>query len=200
MGKEIADQCRAIGVNVNFAPSVDINSNPKNPIIYDRSFGESSRLVTEKGYMYMKGLEDNGVLACVKHFPGHGDTDVDSHKDLPVINKSMEELDKNELFPFRRLLSQRVGAVMVGHLHLPQIDERPNHPATLSDKLIKDVLRKDLSYAGLVFTDAMDMQAITRYFPNGTAEAEAFLAGNDVILLPSNLENAINAIKKYINL
>lgn len=198
MGKEIADQCRAIGVNVNFAPSVDINSNPKNPIIYDRSFGESSRLVTEKGYMYMKGLEDNGVLACVKHFPGHGDTDVDSHKDLPVINKSMEELDKNELFPFRRLLSQRVGAVMVGHLHLPQIDERPNHPATLSDKLIKDVLRKDLSYDGLVFTDAMDMQAITRYFPNGTAEAEAFLAGNDVILLPSNLENAINAIKKYM--
>lgn len=198
MGKEIANQCRAIGVNINFAPTIDINNNPKNPVIFDRSFGESPRLVTEKGYMYMKGLEDNGVLACIKHFPGHGDTDVDSHKDLPVINKSFEELEQYELYPFRRLLSQKAGAVMVGHLHLPKLDNRFNHPASLSDKLIKNLLRKEMGYDGLIFTDAMDMQAITRYFPNGTAEAEAFLAGNDVILLPSNLENAITSIKKYI--
>lgn len=199
MGREIANQCRAIGVNINFAPSIDINNNPKNPVIFDRSFGESPRNVTEKGYMYMKALEDNGVLACVKHFPGHGDTDVDSHKELPIINKTREELEENEFYPFRRILSQGVGAVMVGHIHLPSIDDRKNHPATLSSKVIKNILRDEMGYNGLVFTDAMDMQAVTNYFPNGIAEAEAFLAGNDVILLPSNLENAFEAIKKYMN-
>lgn len=198
MGKEIANHCRAVGVNINFAPSVDINNNPKNPVIFDRSFGESPSLVTEKGYMYMKALEDHGVLACIKHFPGHGDTDVDSHKDLPIIHKSIEELEKNEFFPFRRLLGQHVGGIMVGHLHIPQLDSRENHPASLSDKVIKNIIRDEFGYDGLVFTDAMDMQAITRYFPRGTAEAEAFLAGNDVILLPENLENAFNAMKDYM--
>ncbi len=198
MGREIAYQCRAVGVNINFAPTIDINSNPKNPVIFDRSFGESPKLVTEKGFMYMKALEDHGVLACIKHFPGHGDTDVDSHKDLPVIDKTLEELEQNELYPFRRLLNQRAGAVMVGHLHVPKLDDRPNHPASLSDKVIKTMLRDDMGFNGLVFTDAMDMQAITKHFPTGIAEAEAFLAGNDIILLPANLENAVIALKKYM--
>lgn len=198
MGKEVARQCKKAGININFAPSVDINSNPSNPVIYDRSFGESPQNVTAKGYMYMKAMEDEGVMACVKHFPGHGDTDVDSHEDLPVIFHSLERLEKNEFFPFRRLASQGVGAVMVGHLHVPAIDKRPNRPTTLSAKAIQQLLRDDMGYNGLIFTDAMDMKGVTKFYPNGIAEAEAFLAGNDVILLPENLPKAINTIKEYI--
>lgn len=199
MGKEVAKQCKKVGININFAPSVDINSNPSNPVIYDRSFGESPQNVTAKGYMYMKALEDEGVMACIKHFPGHGDTDEDSHIDLPVINHNINRLEKNEFFPFRRLASQSVSAVMVGHLHVPAIDGRTNRPSTLSSKAIENLLRDDMGYNGLIFTDAMDMKGVTKFFPNGVAEAEAFLAGNDVILLPENLQKAINAIKEYIN-
>lgn len=199
MGKEIARHCRATGININFAPSIDINLNPKNPVINDRSFGEIPSLVTEKGYMYMKGLEDNGVMACIKHFPGHGDTDIDSHKSLPVIQKPIEDLEKNELYPFRRILSQHVGAVMVGHIHMPAIDDRVNHPSSLSDKVIRGILRDDIGYDGLIITDAMDMKAITQCFPAGIAEAEALLAGNDVILLPSDLAAAFKSIKEYLD-
>lgn len=177
---------------------MDINSNPSNPVIYDRSFGESPQNVTSKGYMYMKAMEDEGIMSCVKHFPGHGDTDVDSHEDLPVINHSLERLEQNEFFPFRRLASQGVSAVMVGHLHVPAIDKRVNRPTTLSEKAIQNLLRDDMGYNGLIFTDAMDMKGVTKFYPNGIAEAEAFLAGNDVILLPENLPKAINAIKQYM--
>jgi beta-N-acetylhexosaminidase len=199
MGKEIARQCKLTGININFAPSIDINNNPSNPVIYDRSFGESPQNVTEKGYMYMKGLEDHGVMACIKHFPGHGDTDKDSHYDLPVVNKSRAELDKTEFFPFRRLASQGVGAVMIGHLHIPSLDNRSNRPSSLSYNTIKKVLRDEMGYNGLVITDGMDMKGVTKYFPNGIAEAEAFLAGNDIILLPENLSKAVSTIKEYIN-
>lgn len=198
MGKEVAKHCKKSGININFAPSVDINSNPSNPVIYDRSFGESPQNVTSKGYMYMKAMEDEGIMSCVKHFPGHGDTDVDSHEDLPVINHSLERLEQNEFFPFRRLASQGVSAVMVGHLHVPAIDKRVNRPTTLSEKAIQNLLRDDMGYNGLIFTDAMDMKGVTKFYPNGIAEAEAFLAGNDVILLPENLPKAINAIKQYM--
>lgn len=198
MGKEIARQCKLTGININFAPSIDINNNPSNPVIYDRSFGESPQNVTEKGYMYMKGLEDHGVMACIKHFPGHGDTDKDSHYDLPVVNKSREELDKTEFFPFRRLASQGVGAIMIGHLHIPALDNRSNRPSSLSYNTIKKVLRDEMGYNGLVITDGMDMKGVTKYFPNGIAEAEAFLAGNDIILLPENLSKAVSTIKEYI--
>jgi beta-N-acetylhexosaminidase len=199
MGKEIARHCKRIGININFAPSVDINSNPSNPVIYDRSFGESPHNVTAKGYMYMKALEDEGVMACIKHFPGHGDTDTDSHEELPLVNQSVQKLEESAFYPFRRLASQGVGAIMVGHLHIPSIDARPNRPASLSQKTIKDILREDMGYNGLIFTDAMDMKGITKYFNNGIAEAEAFLAGNDVILLPENLPKAINTIKEYLH-
>ncbi|MGB4959666.1 MAG: glycoside hydrolase family 3 N-terminal domain-containing protein [Saprospiraceae bacterium] len=198
MGREVAKQCKKAGININFAPSVDINNNPSNPVIYDRSFGEIPQNVTAKGYMYMKALEDEGVMSCVKHFPGHGDTDVDSHHDLPTLSHDLQRLETTEFYPFRRLASQGVGAMMVGHLHVPALDDRPNRPTTLSQRVVKEILRNDMGFNGLIFTDAMDMKGVTKYFPNGTAEAEAFLAGNDVILLPENLAVAIATLKKYI--
>lgn len=198
MGRDIAKQCKRAGININFAPSVDINNNPSNPVIYDRSFGEIPQNVTAKGYMFMKAMEDEGIMSCVKHFPGHGDTDIDSHDELPVLNHTLERLEQTEFYPFRRLASQGAGALMIGHLHVPSLDDRPNRPTTLSDKVIKNILRDNMGYSGLLITDAMDMKGITKYFPNGIAEAEAFMAGNDVILLPENLPKAINAIKEYV--
>lgn len=198
MGREIAKQCKKTGININFAPSVDINNNPSNPVIYDRSFGEIPQNVTAKGYMFMKAMEDEGIMSCVKHFPGHGDTDKDSHDELPILNHSLERLEQTEFYPFRRLASQGASALMIGHLHVPALDERPNRPTTISDKVIKNILRDEMGFNGLIITDAMDMKGVTRYFPNGTAEAEAFLAGNDIILLPENLPKAISAIKEYL--
>lgn len=198
MGREVAKQCKKVGINMNFAPSIDINNNPSNPVIYDRSFGELPQNVTAKGYMYMKAMEDEGILSCVKHFPGHGDTDVDSHENLPVLSHSMARLEQTEFYPFRRLASQGVSAMMIGHLSVPALDARPNRPTTLSHKVIKDILRDDMGFNGLLVTDAMDMKGVTKYFPNGIAEAEAFLAGNDIILLPENLPKAIRSIKDYL--
>ena len=198
MGKEIAHQCRQIGVNFNFSPVADINNNPANPVIYERSFGESKENVTAKAFLMFKGLEDAHVLSCAKHFPGHGDTEDDSHYDLPVINHDSARLEEMEIFPFRRLAAQNIGSIMVGHLHLPQIDSRPNRPASLSKKVVTDWLRKSIGYQGLIVTDAMDMKAVTKHFSPGIAEAEAVLAGNDIILLPENVNLAVDMIKKYI--
>jgi beta-glucosidase-like glycosyl hydrolase/CubicO group peptidase (beta-lactamase class C family) len=198
MGKEIARQCKRAGINMNFAPSVDINNNPSNPVIFDRSFGEIPQNVTAKGYMYMKAMEDEGIMSCIKHFPGHGDTNIDSHHDLPVLNYDRNRLDQLELFPFRRLSSQGVSAIMIGHLHLPALDNRPNRPASLSEKIVKNVIRSDMGFNGLLITDAMDMKGVTTHFPNGLAEAEAFAAGNDIILLPENLPKAFQKIKEYL--
>ena len=198
MGKEIALQLRMTGVNINFAPAVDINNNPLNPVIWDRSFGEDRHNVTSKGYMYIKALEDHGIMACAKHFPGHGDTDTDSHLDLPLIPHKTDRLDEVEIFPFRRLASQAVGGIMVAHLHLPELDPRPDRPATLSHTVVTDLLRDQIGFRGLIFTDAMDMKAITKYYAPGIAEAEAFLAGNDIILLPNDIKKAIETILQYI--
>lgn len=198
LGREIARQCKVVGININFAPVVDVNSNRNNPVIFDRSFGESPFHVTSKGYMYMKGMEDEGVLSCVKHFPGHGDTEIDSHHDLPVIPHNLERLAIYDFYPFRRLVKEGVSAVMVGHLHIPAIDSMSKLPATLSESIIQNLLRKDMGYDGLIFTDAMDMKAITQNFPLGIAEAEAFLAGNDIILMPKNLPVAFKTIKSYV--
>lgn len=198
MGREIGRQCKLAGVNINFAPSLDINSNPNNPVIYDRSFGENPQKVTSKGYMYMRALEDEGVMACIKHFPGHGDTNADSHYELPTLNHNMDRLEAVELYPFRRIASQGVSALMVGHLHVPTLDNQLSKPTTLSSKVIKKLLRDDIGFNGLIITDAMDMKGITKYYPSGIAEAEAFLAGNDILLLPENLPLAIEKMKSYI--
>lgn len=194
MGKDIAQQLRRMGVHVNFAPVADVNNNPNNPVINDRSFGENRYNVTVKCYMYMKGMQDNGVLACAKHFPGHGDTDVDSHKDLPIINHDMNRLDSIELYPFKALVQHGIGSVMVAHLSVPAMDDAENRPTSLSGKAINQLLKQEFGFHGLVFTDALDMQGVTKHFSSGRAEVEALKAGTDMLLIPLNIDASMRAI------
>lgn len=198
MGAEIARQLKRMGVHVSFSPVVDINNNPENPVIGTRSFGEDRYNVTVKSYMYMKGLQDHGVMACAKHFPGHGDTDVDSHKDLPVIPFERSRLDSVELYPFRALVQHGVGSVMVAHLEVPALDDRQNRPTTLSQSTVSNLLREDLRFDGLIYTDALDMKGVTKYFDPGAVEAEALLAGADVLLLPEDIPAAVRTIRAYV--
>ena len=198
MGEEVARQLRRVGVNVNFAPVADINNNAENPVINFRSFGEDRYNVAVKSYMYMKGMQDNGVMACAKHFPGHGDTGVDSHYDLPVITHNMDRLDSIELYPFRVLAQHGIGSFMVAHLNIPTIDDRDNRPTTLSKKTITGILKEKIGFDGLVFTDALDMRGVTKHFDPGVVEAEALLAGNDIMLLPGELGTVVRVIKEYV--
>lgn len=195
MGRDIARQCRRLGVHFNFAPVADVNNNPANPVINDRSFGEDRKNVAAKAFQYMMGLQDGGVMACAKHFPGHGDTDVDSHLDLPVIPHSAERLDSLELFPFRALILYGVASIMVAHLHVPTLDDRKNRPTTLSRAAVVGLLRKKMGYEGLIVTDAMEMEGVAKFFKPGHAEVEALRAGNDMVLLPANMEAAFSAVQ-----
>ncbi|NNF36323.1 MAG: serine hydrolase [Saprospiraceae bacterium] len=198
-GKEVAMQCKATGIHVNFAPVADVNNNPDNPVINDRSFGEDIYNVAAKSFAYMKGMQDYGIVACAKHFPGHGDTGVDSHYDLPVIKHNTARLDSLELMPFKVLSDQGVKSMMVAHLHMPAYDDRPNRPTTLSRNVITELLRKKLGFNGVVFTDAMEMKGVLNHFPTGEAEAEALLAGNDMIVLTMDIDKSMKKIKEYIN-
>ncbi|MCZ2392576.1 MAG: serine hydrolase [Chitinophagales bacterium] len=194
MGREFARQMKLTGIHFNFAPVVDVNNNANNPVINDRSFGENVQNVIKKSIMYMKGLQDGGVLACAKHFPGHGDTDIDSHYDLPVIKQSKSRLDSVELMPFKALSANGVGSMMVAHLNVPAVDNTPNLPSTLSPKIINGVLRGEIGYQGLVFTDALNMKGISKYFPSGEAEVRALLAGNDIMLFSENVPKAMEGV------
>jgi beta-N-acetylhexosaminidase len=194
MGKAVALQSRRLGVNMNLAPVADINNNPMNPVINYRSFGEKRENVASKALMYMKGMQDNGLIATAKHFPGHGDTDVDSHYDLPLITHSRQRLDSLELYPFTKLINEGVGSVMIAHLRLPSLDSASNLPSTLSRTVITDLLKKELGFKGIIITDAMNMQGVTKYFKPGVADAKAFEAGNDVIEYATNVDSAINEI------
>ena len=198
MGREIARQLKLTGINVNFAPVADINNNPDNPVINTRSFGEDRYNVTVKSYMYMKGMQDNQVLACAKHFPGHGDTDVDSHLDLPVIPHKRERLDSIELYPFRALVQHGVGSIMVAHLDVPELVEHANLPTTLSKNTIHQVLKEELGFEGIVLTDALEMKGVTKHFEPGRVEVEALKAGNDMLLLPVNIDASIREIKRSL--
>ncbi len=199
MGKEIAEQCKAVGVNINFAPVVDINNNAMNPVIGVRSFGENKYNVAQKGYYYALGMQDNKVLAVAKHFPGHGDTDVDSHKDLPIISASKQRLDTLELFPFKQLVNAGVGGVMIAHLYIPALDNTPNLPSTLSPKIVDNLLIKELQFKGLVFTDALGMQGVAKYYGPGDAEIRALKSGVDVLLMSQNVPVAFDKIKAAVN-
>lgn len=199
MGEEIARQMKRVGVHINFAPVADVNNNPANPVINTRSFGEDRYNVAVKSYMYMKGMQDHNVMACAKHFPGHGDTDVDSHLDLPVIRHSMQRLDSIELYPFRVLAEKGIGSMMVAHLNVPALDNRQNRPTTLSEQTITGVLKKKIGFEGLIMTDALEMKGVTKYFQPGVVEAEALVAGNDMLLLPESIEAAIREINNYIS-
>ncbi len=199
-GKEVAEQCRRTGININLAPVADINNNPENPVINYRSFGENRENVSSKTIIYMNALQDNGVMATAKHFPGHGDTDVDSHSDLPVLKHSRERLDTIELYPFRKLIDEGAGIVMTAHLNLPLLDSTNNIPASLSSVIIKDLLIKQLGFRGLIMTDAMNMKGVTRYFKPGEAEALAYRAGNDVIEYISDIQATLSEINNDLKL
>src|SRR5579871_2545966 len=197
-GKLVGEQCKRIGITVDYAPVVDINNNPDNPVINDRSFGEDKNKVAEYGLQYMKGLQDVGVMACAKHFPGHGDVSVDSHLDLPVINKSVKQLDTLELYPFKKLFSAGIGSVMIAHLYIPDIDNTPNLATSISKNNVTKLLRKKLKYNGISFTDALEMKGVAKYFPDGEAAVQALIAGNDMLCLPGNVDTTIMKIKEAI--
>ena len=197
-GTSVAAQFKRAGMQINLAPVADININPRNPVINYRSFGEQRENVAAKTISYMKGMQDNGILASAKHFPGHGDTDVDSHEDLPRISHSRSRLDSIEIYPFLKLINEGTGSIMTAHLNLPSLDTSSGLPSTLSSVIIKDLLIKQLGFKGLIITDAMNMQGVTKYFKKGEADAKALQAGNDVIEFVLDVEAAINETKNYI--
>lgn len=198
MGAEIARELKRIGTHVNFAPVVDVNVNPNNPVINDRSFGENKVNVTAKAYQYMMGMQDNGVMACAKHFPGHGDTDIDSHLDLPVVTHSKTRMDSVELFPFRLLFEQGMQSVMISHLQVPSIEPDVKIPASLSSATMTDLISKELGYDGLIFSDALEMKAVTKNYQAGELEAVAFNAGCDVLCLPNDIDLSFQKIRELV--
>ena len=198
MGAQIAQQMKRMGVHVSFSPVLDVNNNPNNPVINYRSFGENRENVSEKGLMYIKGLQENGVLACAKHFPGHGDTDMDSHLALPTVNHNRNRLDSIELFPFKNAINEGVGSIMVAHLHIPVLDNRENRATTLSSATVNTLLKKQLNFKGLSFTDALNMKGVAKYFQPGEVDLEALKAGNDVLLFPEDVPQAIKKIMAAI--
>lgn len=198
MGKEIARQCRRIGIHLNFAPDIDINNNPQNPVINYRSFGEDREQVVEKGRAYMMGMQDHGVLPCIKHFPGHGDTSVDSHLDLPLIEHDLDRLHATELYPFRQLIAEGAGSVMVSHLRVPALDPGSELPATLSHRITTELLQHEMGYQGIVCTDALDMKGVAKFFPPEEVTLRALLAGNDLLINCEDVPKSIDLIEKAV--
>lgn len=198
MGYEIGSQLKRIGVHVNFAPVADVNSNPANPVINYRSFGEEPQRVAHKSWQYAKGLQDAGILAVAKHYPGHGDTQTDSHLGLPVIHHDLSRLDLVEMYPFRQLIQQGIGGIMTAHLHVEAYDPGTGIPASLSTNLIQNKLIDDLDFKGLVITDAMNMHGVSKQYSDGEATVKALQAGNDMMEIVPNLAIRIDAVKKAI--
>ncbi|WP_240773273.1 glycoside hydrolase family 3 N-terminal domain-containing protein [Pontibacter sp. SGAir0037] len=198
MGVEVARQFKRLGMHINFAPVADVNNNPNNPIIGFRAFGENKYNVARKAGAYMRGMQDNGILATAKHFPGHGDTDVDSHLDLPSIYQNYKRLDSLELYPFKELMRQGLGSVMIAHLNIPALDTTTNLPSSLSKPTITALLKEKLGFKGLVFSDAMNMKGVTKFFPNGSADALSLTAGMDILEFPENVDSTFAAIKAAV--
>lgn len=200
MGRQLGEHCKRIGVHFNFAPDVDINTNPKNPIIGNRSFGEDRDNVTSKALAFMKGMQDAGVLANAKHFPGHGDTDTDSHKTLPTINFNERRIDSIELYPYKKLINEGLSSVMVAHLNVPSLEPAAGTPSSLSKRIITDILKKRLQFEGLIFTDALEMKGVSNFSTPGDIDLAAFMAGNDVLLISENVPVAIDKmVDAYVN-
>ena len=198
MGYEIGEQCRLLGIHMNMAPVSDINVNPENPVINYRSFGENRWQVARKSWLYASGMQAAGILATAKHFPGHGDTQTDSHLDLPVIEQTKKELDSLELFPFSYLISNGIGAIMTGHLQVPALESDPKIPASLSSKVITKKLKNEMGFNGLVITDAMNMKGVSNQFSSAESSVKALKAGNDMIEIVPRLDRAIEAVKKAV--
>lgn len=198
MGEDIAWQMKRLGVHLNFAPVADVNNNPSNPVINTRSFGEDPGNVAQKVVALSSGMQAGGLLVAAKHFPGHGDTDTDSHHSLPVVPYGRERMDSLELFPFREAIMRGLSGIMVAHLQVPGLDERENRPATVSDKVVTGLLKQKLDFRGLIITDALNMKGLSHYYEPGVREVEAVKAGNDILLMPSDVDLAIKEIKKAV--
>lgn len=194
VGKAIATESKMIGVNINFAPVADINNNSENPVINLRSFSEDKDLVYDFCSEFVDGTNEGGIIATAKHFPGHGDTKIDSHKDLPIINGTREYLFNNELSPFIKLIDDGVKAIMVGHLSVPAFETQKNLPSSLSYNIITKLLKEELGFEGLIITDALDMRAVTNFFDPAKAVVKAFGAGNDILLMPPDIKTGIKAL------
>lgn len=198
MGANLARQARRLGMQINFAPTVDVNNNPNNPVINFRSFGENKYDVARKALAYVRGMQDNQLLTSIKHFPGHGDTGTDSHYDLPLIAKSRPQLDSLELYPFRELIKAGAAGVMVAHLSVPALDTTRNRPSTLSPAIVTNLLKNELGFQGLTFSDAMNMKALTKYFPSGQADELGIEAGLDVLEFTEDVPAALAKIKQAV--
>lgn len=190
MATELARQFKELGMHINFAPVVDVNSNPNNPVIGYRAFGEEKRLVAKKSLAYMKGLQDHGVIANAKHFPGHGDTESDSHYSLPVIKHSQNRIKDIDLYPYRELIDEDLMSIMVAHLHIPSMDSEKNKATTLSKYVVSDLLKTQMNFNGLVFTDALNMKGVASYYKPGEVDVLALLAGNDILLYSQDVPKA----------
>jgi len=199
LGTQVAEQCKRLGVNMNVAPVVDINNNPKNPVINYRSFGEDRDNVMGKGLMYMLGMQDNKLLTTIKHFPGHGDTEKDSHLTLPRIDHSRKHLDSIEIYPFEQLINNGAAGVMTAHLFIPALDSTTNLPSSLSYEVTTELLKRQLGFGGLTVSDALQMRGVSDYFArHGQLDVLAFKAGNDILLMPADVSKAINQIKREV--
>jgi beta-glucosidase-like glycosyl hydrolase len=198
-GIAIASQLRRMGVHVSFSPVADINSNPANPVINIRSFGEYKEDVSRKSVLYMNALKNSGIITVAKHFPGHGDTDTDSHHALPFIDHSAATLDSLDLYPFRQLIRNGVDGIMVAHLNIPALDSNKDQPSSLSALVVDSPLRRKMNFDGLIFTDGLDMKGVSGFDAPGQIELRALKAGNDVLLLPVSVEKTLAAVQQAID-
>ncbi len=194
IGVKMGEESKRLGVHFNFAPVLDINTNPNNPIIGFRSFGETKENVTDNALALMKGVQSQGVFATGKHFPGHGDTETDSHQSLPLVNFSQERLQDVEFYPYKKLFEQGLASVMVAHLNVPSIEDRKNYPTSISYNVVTNILQKQLGFSGLIFTDALNMKGVSNYKKPGDADLQAFLAGNDILLFSENVPVAVEIL------
>ena len=198
VGKRIGVHAKRLGVHINFSPVTDINTNPNNPIIGSRSFGEDKFDVTYKSLSYLKGMQSVGIMGSAKHFPGHGDTATDSHKTLPIINFSEKRINDVELFPYRELIKNNLSSVMVAHMEIPSLEKEPKKPSTLSKNIITKLLKKKMKFKGLVITDAMDMKGVVDFNKDQSADVNALLAGNDILLMPNDLDESTKSIRSAL--
>ncbi len=194
-GAAISRHTKRLGIHINFAPVVDINTNPLNPIIGNRSFGENKINVTEKALAFMRGMHREGILSSAKHFPGHGDTDQDSHKTLPSVNFPKERIEGVELYPYRELIKDSLSSVMVAHLNVPALGTQEGRPTSLSKKVVTEMLRENLQFKGLIFTDALNMRGASNYDEPGEIDLAAFRAGNDILLISEDVPKSIDKLK-----
>ena len=197
-GEHLGRHAKRVGIHVNFAPVVDINTNPLNPIIGNRSFGEDKQNVTQKAIAFSQGMQSEGVLANAKHFPGHGDTATDSHLKLPVLTFDRQRLDSVELYPYKRVFDAGMASVMTAHLSIPVLESNPKLPTSLSPSVVTDLLKEELGFLGLIFTDGLNMKGAADYSSSAEIDLAAVLAGNDVLLIPQDVPATISLMKNSI--